>query len=53
MIMKSTSEQLGNQLTGQTQQSDENLEEQISRRAYEFYLERGEKSGAIQNWLDA
>jgi hypothetical protein len=53
MIMKSTGKQLDNQPTGQTQQSDENLQEQISRRAYELYLERGEQSDAIQNWLDA
>ena len=51
--MKSTGKQLDNQPTGQTQQSDENLQEQISRRAYELYLERGEQSDAIQNWLDA
>jgi Protein of unknown function (DUF2934) len=53
MIMKSTGKQLDNQPTDQTQQSDENLQEQISRRAYELYLERGEQSDAIQNWLDA
>jgi hypothetical protein len=53
MIMKSTGRQLDNQPTGQTQQSDENLQEQISRRAYELYLERGEQSDAIQNWFDA
>jgi DNA-binding SARP family transcriptional activator len=53
MIMKSTGKQLDNQPTGQTQQSDENLQEQISCRAYELYLERGEQSDAIQNWLDA
>jgi hypothetical protein len=53
MIMKSTGKQLDNQPIGQTQQSDENLQEQISRRAYELYLERGEQSDAIQNWLDA
>ena len=51
--MKSTGKQLDNQPTGQTQQSDENLQDQISRRAYELYLERGEQSDAIQNWLDA
>jgi hypothetical protein len=53
MIMKSTSGQPGYQPVSQTQQSDENLQEQISRRAYELYLERGEQSAAIQNWLDA
>jgi Protein of unknown function (DUF2934) len=53
MIMKSTSGQPGYQPVSQTQQSSENLQEQISRRAYELYLERGERSVAIQNWLDA
>jgi Protein of unknown function (DUF2934) len=53
MIMKSTSRQLDNQPVSQTQQSGENLQEQISRRAYELYLERGEQSDATQNWLDA
>jgi hypothetical protein len=53
MIMKSTSGQPGYQPVSQTQQSSENLQEQISRRAYELYLERGERSAAIQNWLDA
>ena len=51
--MKSTSRQLDNQPVSQFQQSGENLREQISRRAYELYLERGEQSAAIQNWLDA
>jgi len=51
--MKSTGRQLDNQPVSQTQQSDENLQERISRRAYELYLERGEQSDAIQNWLDA
>jgi hypothetical protein len=51
--MKSTSEQPDNQPTSQTSQSSENLQEQISRRAYELYLERGEQSDVIQNWLDA
>jgi hypothetical protein len=53
MIMKSTGRQLDNQPVGQPQQSGENLQEQISRRAYELYLERGEQSDASQNWLDA
>jgi Protein of unknown function (DUF2934) len=53
MIMKSTSEQPDNQPTGQIQQSGENLQERISRRAYELYLERGEQSDASQHWLDA
>jgi Protein of unknown function (DUF2934) len=53
MIMKSTSRQLDNQPVSQTQQSGEGLQEQISRRAYELYLERGEHSDASQNWLDA
>jgi hypothetical protein len=53
MIMKSTGRQLDNQPVGEAQQSGENLQEQISRRAYELYLERGEQSDAIQNWLDA
>ena len=51
--MKSTGRQLDNQPTDQTQQSSENLQERISRRAYELYLERGEQSDASQNWLDA
>ena len=51
--MKSTSRQPGNQPTGQAQQASENLQEQISRRAYELYLERGEQSDPNQNWLDA
>ena len=51
--MKSTSRQLDNQPVSQSQQSGENLREQISRRAYELYLERGEQSDASQNWLDA
>jgi hypothetical protein len=53
MIMKSTSRQLDNQPVSQSQQSGENLREQISRRAYELYLECGEQSDASQNWLDA
>ena len=51
--MESTTNRPGNQPTDQTQQSIENLQEQISRRAYELYLERGEQSDASQNWLDA
>jgi hypothetical protein len=51
--MKSTGRQLDNQPIGQAQRSSENLKEQISRRAYELYLERGEQSDASQNWLDA
>jgi Protein of unknown function (DUF2934) len=51
--MKSTGRQSDNQPTSQTQQSSEDLQEQISLRAYEFYLERGERSDASQNWLDA
>jgi hypothetical protein len=51
--MKSTGRQLDNQPIGQAQRSSENLQEQISRRAYELYLERGEQSDANQNWLDA
>jgi hypothetical protein len=53
MTMKSTGRQPSNQPISQTQQSSENLQEQISRRAYELYLERGEQSDASQNWLDA
>jgi hypothetical protein len=53
MTMKSTGRQPGSQPTGQTQQASENLQEQISRRAYELYLERGEQSDERQNWLDA
>ena len=51
--MKPTGRQPGNQPTSQTQQSSETMREQISRRAYELYLERGEQSDALQNWLDA
>jgi hypothetical protein len=51
--MKSTANQPDNQPTDQTRQSSEELQEQISRRAYELYLERGELSDATQNWLDA
>jgi hypothetical protein len=51
--MKSTDRQLDNQPLGQAQHSSENMQEQISRRAYELYLERGEQSDASQNWLDA
>jgi hypothetical protein len=51
--MKSTSGQPDYQPTSQTPQSSENLQEQISRRAYELYLERGEQSDTNQNWLDA
>jgi hypothetical protein len=51
--MKSASRQLDNQPVSQTQRSGENLQEQISRRAYELYLERGKHSDASQNWLDA
>jgi Protein of unknown function (DUF2934) len=51
--MKSTGRQTGNQPTSQTRQSSKNLQEQISRRAYELYIERGEQSEANQNWLDA
>jgi Protein of unknown function (DUF2934) len=53
MIMKSISREPGDQPTSQPQQSSENLQERISRRAYELYLERGEQSDASQNWLDA
>jgi hypothetical protein len=51
--MESTANQPGSQPTGQAQQSIENLQEQISLRSYELYLERGEQSDASQNWLDA
>ena len=51
--MKSTGRLPENQPTGQAQQASESLQEQISRRAYELYLERGEQSDANQNWLDA
>lgn len=51
--MKSTGRQPGNQPTSQTRQSSEDLRERISHRAYELYLERGEQSDTIQNWLDA
>lgn len=53
MIRKLTSRQLDNRPASQLQQSGENLREQISRRAYELYIERGEQSDASQNWLDA
>jgi hypothetical protein len=42
-----------NKSTDQNQQSSESLQKQISCRAYELYLERGEQSDASQNWLDA
>jgi hypothetical protein len=51
--MKSTVRRWDNRPIGQAQRSSENLQEQISRRAYELYLERGEQSDASQNWLDA
>jgi hypothetical protein len=51
--MKSTERQTGNQPTGKTHLSSENLQEQISRRAYELYIERGDQSDANQNWFDA
>jgi hypothetical protein len=51
--MKSTNRQPGNQPTDQPQQSSEDLQERISRRAYELYLDRGEQSDATRNWLDA
>jgi Protein of unknown function (DUF2934) len=51
--MKSTERQTDNQPTDQTRQSSEDLQEQISLRAYELYLERGEQSDANQNWFDA
>jgi hypothetical protein len=51
--MKSTDKQSGHQPNSQLPQSSESLQEQISRRAYELYLERGEQSDASQNWLDA
>jgi len=51
--MKSTERQTGNQPASQTRQSSEDLQEQISRRAYELYLERGEQTDANQNWFDA
>ena len=51
--MKSTDRQPGNQPISQSQRSSENLQEQISRRAYEIYLERGEQSDPMRNWLDA
>jgi hypothetical protein len=53
MTMKSTGRQPGNQPTDQDQQSSENLQERIARRAYELYLERGEQSDGSQNWIDA
>jgi hypothetical protein len=53
MTMKSTAKQLGDQPTDLARQSSENLQEQISLRAYELYLERGEQSDASQNWFDA
>jgi hypothetical protein len=53
MTMKSTGRRPGNQPIGKAQQASENLQAQISRRAYELYLERGEQSDASQNWLDA
>jgi hypothetical protein len=53
MTMKSNGRQLKNQPTVQARQASENLQEQISRRAYELYLDRGEQSDASQNWLDA
>jgi Protein of unknown function (DUF2934) len=49
MTMKSTD----NQPANQPEQSSEILQRQISRRAYELYIERGEQSDASQNWLDA
>jgi hypothetical protein len=51
--MKSTGKHPGNQPTSQPRQSSENRQEQISRRAYELYIERGEQSDSNQNWLDA
>lgn len=52
--MTSTKEQTSNQSTvGQTQLSDQDRDQQIARRAYELYLERGEGSDSVQNWLDA
>lgn len=51
--MKSTGKQPGNKLTSQVQQTSENLQERISRRAYGLYIERGEQSDPHQNWLDA
>ena len=51
--MKSTGRQSVNQPTEQTRRSSENLQEQISRRAYELYEERGEQSDPNQNWIDA
>jgi len=51
--MNSTGRQLDNQPIGQALYSSESLQEQISRRAYELYLERGDQSDASQNWLDA
>jgi hypothetical protein len=51
--MKSTGRQTGNQPTSQTRLSSENMQERISLRAYELYIERGEQSDANQNWLDA
>ena len=51
--MKSTAKQPGDQPTDRDRQSSDNLQEQISLRAYELYLERGEQSDASQNWLDA
>jgi hypothetical protein len=51
--MKSTGRQTGNQPTSQPRQTSENLQAQISRRAYELYIERGEQSDENQNWLDA
>jgi hypothetical protein len=53
MTMKSTAKQPGDQPIDRARQSSENLQEQISLRAYELYLERGEQSDASQNWFDA
>ena len=51
--MASTTARKGQQSSDQTQPSDQERHEQVARRAYELYLERGEQSDALQNWLDA
>ncbi len=44
--MKSTGRQTGNQPTSQTRRSSQNLQEQISRRAYELYIESEQTQAA-------
>jgi len=51
--MTSTEQPTSSQPSNLVELSDQKQQEQIAHRAYELYLERGEYSDPVQNWLDA